>query len=99
MTKWWLRFGKIVAQNWQKNDNDLAEHLCYNPNMRNWDFARSPSFNERVYTVEEISKLARISRIGAYELIKKEYFPVIRVGSLIRIPTEPFNAWLDGRGN
>ena len=36
--------------------------------------------SERVYTVEEIAKLARISRTGAYELIKKEYFPVIRVG-------------------
>ena len=45
------------------------------------------------------AKLARISRTGAYELIKKEYFPVIRVGSLIRIPKEPFDAWLDGRGN
>ena len=55
--------------------------------------------SERVYTVEEIAKLARISRAGAYELIKKEYFPVIRVGSLIRIPKEPFDAWLDGRGN
>ena len=55
--------------------------------------------NERVYTVEEIAKLARISRTGAYELIKKEYFPVIRVGSLIRILKEPFDAWLDGRGN
>ena len=28
--------------------------------------------NERVYTVEEIAKLARISRTGAYEPIKKE---------------------------
>ena len=37
--------------------------------------------SERVYTVEEIAKLARISRTGAYELIKKEYFPVIRVGN------------------
>ena len=44
LAKRWHSFGKMVAQNWQKNDNDLAEHLCYNPNMRNWDFRRSPSF-------------------------------------------------------
>ena len=55
--------------------------------------------SERVYTVEEIAKVARISRTGAYELIKMEYFPVVQVGSLIRIPKERFDAWLDGRGN
>ena len=55
--------------------------------------------SERVYTVEEIAKLARISRTAAYELVKKGLFPVIRVGSSIRIPKKPFDAWLDGRGN
>ena len=55
--------------------------------------------SERVYTVEEIAKLARLSRTGAYALIKKEYFPVTRIGNLIRIPKRPFDAWLDGRGN
>ena len=80
MAEWWHGFGRMVARNWQSNDNDLAEHLCYNPNVKNWDFGRSPSF-------------------PVYELIKKEYFPVIRVGSLIRIPKEPFDVWLDGLGN
>ena len=37
--------------------------------------------NERVYTVEEIAREARISRTAAYELVKKGLFPVIRVGS------------------
>ena len=55
--------------------------------------------NECVYTVEEIAKEARISRTAAYELVKKGLFPVIRIGGLIRIPKEPFDAWLDGRGN
>ena len=55
--------------------------------------------NERVYTVEEIAREARISRTAAYELVKKGLFPVIRVGSSIRIPKKPFDAWLDGRGD
>ena len=55
--------------------------------------------DERVYTVEEIAREARISRTAAYELVKKGYFPVIRVGSSIRIPKKPFDAWLDGRGD
>ena len=55
--------------------------------------------NERVYTVEEIAKIARISRTAAYELTKKGYFPVVRVGNLIRIPKRSFDEWLDGRGD
>ena len=55
--------------------------------------------NERVYTVDEIAREARISRTAAYELTKKGYFPVVRVGNLIRIPKEPFDAWLDRRGD
>ena len=55
--------------------------------------------DERVYTVEEIAREARISRTAAYELVKKGLFPVIRVGSSIRIPKKPFDAWLDGRGD
>ena len=44
VAKGWHSFGKTVAQIWQKNDNDLAETLCYNSIVRNWDFERSPSF-------------------------------------------------------
>ena len=55
--------------------------------------------NELVYTVDEIAREARISRTAAYELTKKGYFPVVRVGNLIRIPKGPFDEWLDGRGD
>ena len=55
--------------------------------------------SERVYTVAEIARVARISRTAAYELVKKRQFPVIRVGGSIRIPKKTFDAWLDGRGN
>ena len=55
--------------------------------------------DERVYMVEEIAKLTRISCTAAYELAKKGLFPVTRAGSSIRIPKKPFDAWLDGRGD
>lgn len=34
VAEWWHGFGRMVAQNWQRNDNDLAERLCYNPNVK-----------------------------------------------------------------
>ena len=54
--------------------------------------------NERVYTVEEIATMLRISRTAAYELVKKAEFAVIRSGGWIRVPRASFDAWLDGRG-
>ena len=53
---------------------------------------------KRVYTVEEIANMLRISRTAAYELVKKAEFAVIRSGGWIRVPRASFDAWLDGRG-
>ena len=54
--------------------------------------------DKRVYTVEEIANMLRISRTAAYELVKKAEFAVIRSGGWIRVPRASFDAWLDGRG-
>ena len=53
---------------------------------------------KRVYTVEEIANMLRISRTAAYELVKKAEFAVIRSGGWIRVSRASFDAWLDGRG-
>lgn len=53
--------------------------------------------DKRVYTVEEIANMLRISRTAAYELVKKAEFAVIRSGGWIRVPRASFDAWLDGR--
>ena len=55
--------------------------------------------DSRVYTVEEIAQILRISRTAAYELMKKEEFVGKRVGNTIRVSRSSFDAWLDGRGN
>ncbi len=48
-----------------------------------------------VYTVAEIQKLLKISKNVAYDLIKENLFPVIKIKSVFRIPKKSFHEWLD----
>lgn len=48
-----------------------------------------------ILTVDNLSRIMGISRVGAYELTKTEGFPVIRVGRRITIPKTAFIKWLD----
>ena len=48
-----------------------------------------------IMTVDHISQVMGISRVGAYELTKTEGFPVIRVGRRITIPKSAFIKWVD----
>lgn len=52
-----------------------------------------------VYHVEDIMKILDIGRNNAYNLVKENLFPVVRIGSSIRIPKEPFMLWLNGVDN
>lgn len=45
-------------------------------------------------SVQELSAQMGISLPKAYDLVKSEGFPSIRVGSRILIPTEAFREWL-----
>lgn len=47
------------------------------------------------YTVLEMAKVLNIGRNKAYELVRTEGFPVIYIGSTIRIPIEALNRWLN----
>lgn len=45
-------------------------------------------------SVKELSSQMGISIPKAYELVKTEGFPKIRIGTRILIPVEAFNEWL-----
>lgn len=45
-------------------------------------------------SVQELSAQMGISLPKAYELVKSPGFPIIRVGTRILIPVEPFKEWL-----
>ena len=47
------------------------------------------------YTVSEMAKVLNIGKNKAYELVKTEGFPVIYIGSSIRIPIDALKKWLN----
>ena len=47
------------------------------------------------YTVTEMAQALNIGRNKAYDLVKTEGFPVVYIGSTIRIPIEALNRWLN----
>ena len=50
-----------------------------------------------ILTVEEVSRLLRISRAKAYGLIASGELPSIRMGRSVRVRRDRLEAWLDDR--
>ena len=50
---------------------------------------------KRCYTVKEIQEILGISRPTVYELLKKNEFRWIQIGTKYRISKKSFDGWLD----
>ena len=55
-----------------------------------------------VYDLADIQRILKIGRSASFDFIAKVYkevnpFPVLRVGSMYRIPKEKFDMWLSGK--
>ena len=59
------------------------------------DMIKKESIPSEVYTVAEIQKILNISKNIAYDLVKENLFPVIKIKSVFRIPKKSFHMWLD----
>ena len=46
-------------------------------------------------SVPEVAAVLGISRAGAYELVRSDGFPTLKIGSRIVVPKEKFIAWVD----
>ena len=46
-------------------------------------------------SVPEVAAVLGISRAGAYELVRSEGFPALKIGSRIVVPKEKFIGWID----
>ena len=48
-------------------------------------------------SVPEVAKVLGISRAGAYELVRADSFPKIRIGNRIVVPRDKFIKWIDAQ--
>lgn len=55
----------------------------------------APSFEKRVYTVEEIMNILDIGKNAAYNLVNSGVFHYVKVGGHYRISKKSFDNWLD----
>ena len=50
-------------------------------------------------SVPEVAAVLGISRAGAYELVRSDDFPALRIGNRIVVPKEKFIRWIDSQVN
>ena len=48
-------------------------------------------------SVPKVAKVLGISRAGAYELVRADSFPKIRIGHRIVVPRDKLIAWIDAQ--
>ena len=53
--------------------------------------------NHETLTVKEMQAILKIGANNAYNLIHSREFPVLKIGNIYRIPSEPFYSWLNRR--
>ncbi len=51
-----------------------------------------------IMTVLDVGRIMGISKVKAYELVKTDGFPIIKVGRRITIPKPAFERWLNNCG-
>lgn len=71
---------------------DAGQFVKY---IRRTDMKKEISFEKNYLTVADIKSYLCISTTAAYELTHRKDFPVCRLGSSIRIPTQLFLAWVE----
>ena len=54
-----------------------------------------PSSGNRCYTVQDLQDIPGVSRGSLYQLLRRNEFRWIRIGSGYRIPKKSFDEWLE----
>lgn len=58
-----------------------------------------PTYEKRVYTVDEVQDILGVSKTSAYNLVKSGVFRFVKVGGQYRVSKKSFDTWLDALDN
>lgn len=58
-------------------------------------FNNEETFDNQVYTLEEIKDILKIGRNSSYNLLNENYFKIIKLGKIVRISKKSFDNWLN----
>ena len=56
---------------------------------------KEETFDNKVYTLEEIKDILKIGRNSSYNLLNENYFKIIKLGKIVRISKKSFDNWLN----
>lgn len=51
---------------------------------------------KRIYTIEEVTEILKVSRTSVYKLANSGIFKTVRIGAQYRISKKSFDNWLEG---
>jgi excisionase family DNA binding protein len=51
----------------------------------------------QVLTVPEIAKILGVGKANAYNLVKQDVFPVIKIGRQLKVPKQAFYRWFNNQ--
>lgn len=77
----------------------MFEHRIEELNEKNAEVMMKRSDEKRTYTVEEIQDILSISRPTAYNLVKKNWFIIVTIGSKMRVMVYSFEEWYAGQNH
>ena len=77
-----------------ENPCEIFEGGIFAPKIKQKETEVMKSMEKTTMSVQELSAQMGISLPKAYELVKSEGFPSIRIGTRILIPVDAFREWL-----
>lgn len=53
------------------------------------------TMESKIYTISEVCEMLKISRSFAYQMLKEEKIPSVKLGKRVIIPKNKFDNWLE----
>ena len=92
-----VRIGSTIRVSMKSFNEWIDLFIQSERKMGNFDFLlnNEETFDNQVYTLEEIKDILKIGRNSSYNLLNENYFKIIKLGKIVRISKKSFDNWLN----